>query len=112
MARDLLIVEASMVASESAFSISGRVLLIQRTRLTPTSLEMCICLKDHLDAAKRIQNISSLEGELDIEQDLHDVKVEAGFAISLSDEEITIDEAVSKARSEASEKELTLEAHN
>ncbi|GJZ48454.1 hypothetical protein Tco_0602286 [Tanacetum coccineum] len=48
---------------------------------------MCIFLNDHLDAAERIHHISSLEGELDIEQDLHDVDVEAGFAISLSDEE-------------------------
>ncbi|GJQ97485.1 zinc finger BED domain-containing protein RICESLEEPER 2 [Tanacetum coccineum] len=50
MARDLLSVQASTVASKSAFSLTGRVLSIRRTRLTPASLEMCICLKDHLDA--------------------------------------------------------------
>ncbi|GJW29628.1 zinc finger BED domain-containing protein RICESLEEPER 2, partial [Tanacetum coccineum] len=88
MARDLLSVQASTVDSESAFSISGSVLSIRRTRLTSASLEMCICLKDHLDAAERIQHISSLEDGLDIEEQLHDVEVETGFAISLSDEEI------------------------
>ncbi|GJY93808.1 hypothetical protein Tco_0509590 [Tanacetum coccineum] len=81
----------------------------KRTRLTLASLEMCIFLKDHLDAAKCIQHISNLEGELDIEQ-LHDVEVETGFAISLSDEEINLDEAASEARlSEAGEEKLTLQ---
>ena len=55
--RDLLTVQASTVASESAFSVSGRVLSIRRTRLTPAAVEMCICLKDHLDAAERIQHV-------------------------------------------------------
>ncbi|GJV15377.1 hypothetical protein Tco_1360700, partial [Tanacetum coccineum] len=41
--------------------------------------------------------ISSLEGELYIEQELHDVEVKVGFAISLSDEEIVLDEAASEA---------------
>ncbi|GKA14610.1 zinc finger BED domain-containing protein RICESLEEPER 2 [Tanacetum coccineum] len=110
MARDLLNVQAFMVASESAFSTSGRVLSIRRTRLTPTSLEMCICLKDHLDAAKRIQHISSLEGELEYEEQLHGVEVETGNAFSLSDEEITLDEATSEARSsEAEEEDVNLE---
>jgi hypothetical protein len=100
MARDLLTVQASTVASESAFSLSGRVLSIRRTRLTPASLEMCICLKDHLDAAERIQNVSSLEGELEYEGDIHDIEVEAGMAISLSDEEIALDQASREASSE------------
>ncbi|GKA97663.1 zinc finger BED domain-containing protein RICESLEEPER 2 [Tanacetum coccineum] len=46
MAMDILSVQASSVASESAFSTSGRLLTIRRTRLTPESLEMCMCLKD------------------------------------------------------------------
>nr|GEZ36735.1 TMV resistance protein N-like [Tanacetum cinerariifolium] len=50
MAMDLISVQASSVASEFAFSTSGMVLSIRRTRLTPASLEMCMCLKDHLDA--------------------------------------------------------------
>ncbi|GJZ64399.1 zinc finger BED domain-containing protein RICESLEEPER 2-like protein [Tanacetum coccineum] len=54
MAIDILSVQATSVASESAFSTSGRVLSIQRTRLTPASLEMSIPLSDEvitLDAA-------------------------------------------------------------
>ncbi|GKD16435.1 zinc finger BED domain-containing protein RICESLEEPER 2-like protein [Tanacetum coccineum] len=50
MARDILCVQATSVASEFAFSTNGRVLSIRRTRLTPTSLEMYMFLKDHLEA--------------------------------------------------------------
>ncbi|GKD04522.1 zinc finger BED domain-containing protein RICESLEEPER 2-like protein [Tanacetum coccineum] len=50
LAHGYISVQATSVASESAFSTSGRVLSIRRTRLTSASLEMCICLKDHLDA--------------------------------------------------------------
>ncbi|GJY72523.1 hypothetical protein Tco_0476226, partial [Tanacetum coccineum] len=69
------------------FSLSGRVLSIRRTRLTPASLEMCIFLKDHLDAQERIQNISSLEADcLEVEEQLLDVEAKAGYTIKLSDE--------------------------
>ncbi|GJU32321.1 zinc finger BED domain-containing protein RICESLEEPER 2-like protein [Tanacetum coccineum] len=40
MVMDIISVQATSVASESAFSTSGRVLSIRRTRLTPASLEM------------------------------------------------------------------------
>ncbi|GJY17510.1 zinc finger BED domain-containing protein RICESLEEPER 2 [Tanacetum coccineum] len=93
MARDLLSVQASTVDSESAFSLSGRVLSIRRTRLTPASLEMCICLKDHLDAQERIQHTSNLEGDcLEIEQQLHEVELEAGYPINIADEEIVVEQ--------------------
>ncbi|GKA65643.1 zinc finger BED domain-containing protein RICESLEEPER 2 [Tanacetum coccineum] len=93
MARDLLSVQASTVASESAFSLSGRVLSIRRTKLTPASLEMCICLKDHLDAQERIQHTSNLEGDcLEIEQQLLEVEAEAGYVINIADEEIVLEE--------------------
>ncbi|GKF61874.1 hypothetical protein Tco_0181928, partial [Tanacetum coccineum] len=52
-----------------------------------------ICLKDHLDAAERIQHISSLEDGLEYEEQLHGVEVETGNAFSLFDEEIALDEA-------------------
>jgi hypothetical protein len=94
MARDILSAQASTVASESAFSTSGRVLSIRRTRLTPASLEMCICLKDHLDAAQRVQNTTSLEEPLDFEEGIHNEEVQEGATISLSDEEIALDEAL------------------
>nr|GEZ35658.1 zinc finger BED domain-containing protein RICESLEEPER 2-like [Tanacetum cinerariifolium] len=63
-AMDLISVQASSVASESAFSTSGRVLSIRRTRLTPASLEICMCLKDHLDAKEPIP-LSDKETALD-----------------------------------------------
>ncbi|GJS88172.1 zinc finger BED domain-containing protein RICESLEEPER 2-like protein [Tanacetum coccineum] len=65
IARDLLSVQASTVAYESAFSVSGRVISPQRTKLTSTSIEVCICLKDHLDSMERIQHISPLKGEFE-----------------------------------------------
>nr|GEX43026.1 zinc finger BED domain-containing protein RICESLEEPER 3 [Tanacetum cinerariifolium] len=64
MAMDIISVQATSVAFEFAFSTSGRVLSIRRTRLTPASLEMCMCLKDHLDAQERKQHQSSLEEEI------------------------------------------------
>ncbi|GKD79282.1 hypothetical protein Tco_1341903, partial [Tanacetum coccineum] len=54
---------------------------------------------DHLDASERIKHISSVEDELAMEEQLHDVEVEMGLTISLSDEEIALDEATSEARS-------------
>nr|GEV20244.1 zinc finger BED domain-containing protein RICESLEEPER 2-like [Tanacetum cinerariifolium] len=72
MAMDVLSVQATSVASESAFSTSGRVLSIRRTRLTPTSIEMYF------------------------EEEILDAEVQANEAISLSDEEIALDAASSE----------------
>ena len=90
MAKDLLTVQASTVASESAFFLSGRVISLRRTKLTSTSVEMCICLKDHLDAAERIQHISSLEesAPFELETRLHEEEVASGVADPLLDEEL------------------------
>nr|GEZ17954.1 zinc finger BED domain-containing protein RICESLEEPER 2 [Tanacetum cinerariifolium] len=59
-----------LAAFESAFSTSERVLSIRRTRLTPASLNICMCLKDHLDATDRIQHTSNLENLLDFEEEI------------------------------------------
>ncbi|GKD56155.1 hypothetical protein Tco_1289542, partial [Tanacetum coccineum] len=72
-------------------STSGRVLSIQRSRLTSASLEMCMCLKDHLDAKERKQDKSPLEIPLDFEKDVLDDEVQRNEAIPLSDEEIALD---------------------
>ncbi|GKA61237.1 hypothetical protein Tco_0760644 [Tanacetum coccineum] len=77
--------------AESAFSTSGRVLSIRRTRLTLASLEMCMCLKYHLDAKERKQDKSPLEIPLDFEEDVLDDEVQRNEAIPLSDEEIALD---------------------
>ncbi|GJZ66985.1 zinc finger BED domain-containing protein RICESLEEPER 2 [Tanacetum coccineum] len=107
MAQDLLSVQASTVASESAFSLSGRVLSIRRTRLTLASLEMCIFLKDHLDAQERIQHTSNLKGDcLEIEQQLHEVEAEAGYVINIANEEIILEEqAMSVSGSDSGDSE-------
>ncbi|GJY26498.1 zinc finger BED domain-containing protein RICESLEEPER 2 [Tanacetum coccineum] len=94
---------ATSVASESAFSTSGRVLSIRRTRLTPASLKMCMCLKDHLDATERIQHTSNLENCLDFEAKILEEEVLEHEAIALSDEEVALDEAASEARSSGGE---------
>ncbi|GKF14884.1 zinc finger BED domain-containing protein RICESLEEPER 2, partial [Tanacetum coccineum] len=91
MAMDLISVQATSVASESVFSTSGMVLLIRRTRLTPTSLEMCMCLKDHLDATERIQHTSNLENALDFEEEILDEEVHENEAMPLFDGEIALD---------------------
>lgn len=61
MARDILTVQASTVASESTFSFSGRILNERRSRLSPQSLKNCICYKDHSDAERRLQDVISVE---------------------------------------------------
>lgn len=58
MARDIFAIQVSSVASERAFSASGRVLDDRRTRLKPETLEMCVCFKDWLDAQNRSQDRS------------------------------------------------------
>ncbi|GJQ97563.1 zinc finger BED domain-containing protein RICESLEEPER 2 [Tanacetum coccineum] len=86
MAMDIISVQATSVASESAFLTSGRVLSIRRTRLTPTSLEMCMCLKDHLDAQERKQHKSGLENPIDFEEEILDAEVQQNEAILLSED--------------------------
>nr|GEV58195.1 zinc finger BED domain-containing protein RICESLEEPER 2-like [Tanacetum cinerariifolium] len=96
MAIDILSVQATSVASESAFSTSGRVLSIQRTRLTSASLEICMRLKDQLDAQERKQDKSTLKTPVDFEEEILDAEVQANKAILLSDKEITLDAASSE----------------
>nr|GEW79649.1 retrovirus-related Pol polyprotein from transposon TNT 1-94 [Tanacetum cinerariifolium] len=96
MTMDILSVQVTSVASEFAFSISGRVLSIRKTRLTPASLEMCMCLKDRLDAQERKQDKSTLETLVDFEEEILDADVQSNEAIPQSDEEIALDAASSE----------------
>ena len=50
IARDVLAVPVSTVASEAAFSTSGRVLNERRNRLTPKTLESLMCCQSWLTA--------------------------------------------------------------
>nr|GEU85225.1 zinc finger BED domain-containing protein RICESLEEPER 2 [Tanacetum cinerariifolium] len=90
-AMDIISVQASSIAFDFAFSTSGRVLSIRRTRLTLGSLEMCMCLKDHLDAKECKQDKYPLKIPLDFEEDVFDDVVQRNEDILLSDEEITLD---------------------
>nr|GFA23288.1 zinc finger BED domain-containing protein RICESLEEPER 2 [Tanacetum cinerariifolium] len=96
MTMDILSVQATSVASESVFLTSKRVLSIRRTRLTPESLEMYMCLKYHLDTQERKQDKSTLETPVDFEEEILDAEVQENEAIPLSDEEITLDAASSE----------------
>ena len=82
MARDLLTVQASSVASESAFSVSGRIISERRSRLTPESVEVCVCLKDYLDGIDRVQHEASLEGPIlqDVEETIAREEVDLGIS--------------------------------
>ncbi|GJX83210.1 zinc finger BED domain-containing protein RICESLEEPER 2 [Tanacetum coccineum] len=91
MTRDLLSVQASTVASESAFLVRGRVISPRRTKLTPVSVEVCICLKDHLDTMERIQHVSPLEGDLErVEEEIHVEEIAMGMAEPIDEDEIAI----------------------
>ena len=50
MARDILAVPASTVASESAFSTGSRVLSDFRSRMTAETVEALVCLQDWIRA--------------------------------------------------------------
>ncbi|GKA28660.1 zinc finger BED domain-containing protein RICESLEEPER 2 [Tanacetum coccineum] len=89
MARDLLLVQASTVASESAFSVSRMIISPRRTKLTHVMVELCVCLKDHLDGVEMIQHISPLEGDLErVEEDIHVKKIAFGMVEPLDEDEI------------------------
>jgi len=53
IAKDLLTIPASTVASESAFSAGKRVITDRRSRLSDESVEASVCLKDWYDAEDR-----------------------------------------------------------
>ncbi|GKB89541.1 hypothetical protein Tco_0961813 [Tanacetum coccineum] len=96
--------QSSMAQDESVFVYNLDAVRKQfvRTRLTPATLEMCMCLKDHLDATDRKQHTSNLENCLDFEEEILEEEVQDNEAIALSDEEIALDEAASDARSNGS----------
>lgn len=56
LARDVLAMQASTVASESAFSSGGRVIDPFRSRLDPEMVEALICSRDWIAAARKGEN--------------------------------------------------------
>nr|GEX92874.1 hypothetical protein [Tanacetum cinerariifolium] len=73
--------------------VNGKVISPRRTKLTPTSVEVCNCLKDHLDSVEQIQHVSPLEGELEqVEEHIHTEEISINMADHIDEEEDTIDE--------------------
>ncbi|KAL6190840.1 hypothetical protein ACLB2K_037234 [Fragaria x ananassa] len=62
IARDLLSVPASTVASEAAFSAGGRVVSEKRASLSPSTIQALICLKDWKLADSRQQDKEYIVG--------------------------------------------------
>ena len=46
IARDVLTMPVSTVASEAAFSVGGRMVSKERCNLSPEGIEVVVCLKD------------------------------------------------------------------
>ncbi|KAH0712018.1 hypothetical protein KY289_007977 [Solanum tuberosum] len=76
MARDVLAIPISSVASECAFSTSGRILDSFRSSLTPKLLQTLVCLKDWIRSESRP---ISVEEDIDVlkqlEQDLANTSI-------------------------------------
>ncbi|KAL8256154.1 hypothetical protein R6Q59_031221 [Mikania micrantha] len=62
---------------------------MRRTRVTPPAVEMLVCLNDYLDIAERVQDKSSLDGEMDYNSKLLQEEVEAGLSKGITGEEET-----------------------
>ncbi|KAK2639403.1 hypothetical protein Ddye_027198 [Dipteronia dyeriana] len=68
IARDILAIPISTVASESSFSTSGRIVSAQRNRLLPSTLEAIIRTQNWLWARKNGNTIDSV-GDIDVDDD-------------------------------------------
>ncbi|KAG5516718.1 hypothetical protein RHGRI_037453 [Rhododendron griersonianum] len=84
MARDILTVPVSTVASEAAFSAGGRVISEKRASLSPATVEALICLKDWQLAEWRLQQA---EQERELADLMRDLKISRPEFIEESDTE-------------------------
>lgn len=64
MARDLLSIPVSTVASEAAFSTSGRIVSKSRSSLLPGTVEALMCLRDWYQAEEHLQDEAIVEVEV------------------------------------------------
>jgi hypothetical protein len=56
MARDVMAIQASTIASESAFSVGGRVIDPYHSRLDPKMVQALICTKDWIASSHKGNN--------------------------------------------------------
>ncbi|KAL6571301.1 hypothetical protein OROHE_002944 [Orobanche hederae] len=72
LARDVLAIQVSSVASESAFSTGGHVIDLFRSRLDPNMVEALVCTKDWVAASRKGSQkcIPSIVGDLDVMETL------------------------------------------
>ncbi|XP_072147896.1 zinc finger BED domain-containing protein RICESLEEPER 2-like [Setaria viridis] len=90
MARDLLAIPISTVASESAFSTGGRVLDDFRSSLTPIMVERLICTQDWLRRSTTLSVEEDPEELAKIEEALTHVEEDiGGFSLTISPKSTT-----------------------
>jgi hypothetical protein len=61
IARDILVIHISTIASESAFSNEGRILDPFRSSLSPLTVEALICTQDWLKSNADLENENIIE---------------------------------------------------
>ncbi|XP_074315006.1 uncharacterized protein LOC141651183 [Silene latifolia] len=77
LARDILAMPISIVASESAFSAGGRTLDQFRSSLTPKMVQALICAQDWFRMAGEQINVDDLLEDLEnLEKDLDDINLD------------------------------------
>jgi hypothetical protein len=79
LARDVIIVPASTISSQSTFSIAGRVLEDRRRRLTSDMVEVLSCLKDRELADVHLQHYVEKETK-DLELAFENMYLDDDFA--------------------------------
>lgn len=68
LARDVLAISISTVASESAFSTGGRILNDFRSSLTPRVVEALLCSQDWIRKTKTTNGVETINGAKSIEE--------------------------------------------
>ncbi|KAK2642296.1 hypothetical protein Ddye_024059 [Dipteronia dyeriana] len=77
IARDILAIPISTVASESSFSTSGRIVSTHRNRLQPSTLEVIMCTQNWLWTGKKgniVDGVGDVQVDDDNDNEMNEVK--------------------------------------